>query len=398
MTVLYLDAVAGISGDMTVATLLDLGLPLAYLQQELARLSLPSDAYRLESGQVIRQGMQGRSFLVQLPDEHHTDHHHHHEYQHHHEHRSYADIRRMIAESSLSDGVKDRAQQVFLKLAEAESIAHQVPVDQVCFHEVGAVDSIVDIVGAAIGLDWLGVEQVYCSPVPLGGGFVDTAHGRLPVPAPATARLMQGLQVHGGCGTGERVTPTGAAILAALAEPVIAMPALQLKAVGHGAGSKDFSDCPNILRGFLGDLVPQGSDTAQELSCNLDDVTPEVVGYTQQRLLEAGALDVWTTPIQMKKQRPGLMLSLLCHPEQQAELVALLMTETGTLGVRVATVQRQLQQRRIVEQQTRWGLVCFKQSQFGCKPEYDDCCRIAREQGLPLRQVQQQLVREYDHD
>lgn len=397
MTVLYLDAVAGISGDMTVATLLDLGLPLTYLQQELARLSLPSDAYRLESGQVIRQGMQGRSFLVQLPHEHHTDHHHRHEHPHHHGHRSYADIRRMIAESLLSDGVKDRAQQVFLKLAEAEAIAHQVSVDQVCFHEVGAVDSVVDIVGAAIGLDWLGVEQLYCSAVPLGGGFVDTAHGRLPVPAPATALLMKGLQVHGGCGAGERVTPTGAAILAALAKPVAAMPSLQLKAVGHGAGSKDFSDCPNILRGFLGELVPQGSDAVQELSCNLDDVTPEVVGYTQQRLLEAGALDVWTTPIQMKKQRPGLMLSLLCQPEQQAELVALLMAETGTLGVRVITVQRQLQQRRIVERQTRWGLVRFKQSQFGCKPEYDDCCRIAREQGLSLRQVQE-LVGEYDHD
>ena len=395
MNVLYLDAVAGISGDMTVAMLLDLGLPLSCLQHELAKLALPCGAYQLKSDQVVRQGIPGRSFLVQMPHEHHTDHNHHH---HHHEHRSYADIRRMITESTLSDRVKDCAQRVFLKLAEAEAIAHQVPVDEVCFHEVGAVDSIVDIVGVAIGLDWLGVEQICCSAVPLGGGFVETAHGRLPVPAPATALLMKGLQVHGMCGSGERVTPTGAAILAALAEPVSAMPALQLTAIGHGAGSKDFSDCPNILRGFLGELLEQGSDAVQELSCNLDDVTPEVIGYTLQRLLDAGALDVWTTPILMKKQRPGLMLSLLCQPEQQAALVEMLMAETGTLGVRVTTVQRRLQERQVVEQQTCWGLVRFKHSRHSCKPEYDDCCRIAREQGLPLRQVQQQLSREHGHD
>lgn len=388
-TVLYLDATAGISGDMTVATLLDLGLPMEHLQQELAKLGLPEGAYRLDKEQVQRKGMAACAFHVRLPD--HGHHHHHH-------HRSYADIRLMIEKSSLLEPVKERAQRVFLKLAEAEAAAHRVPVDAVTFHEVGAVDSIVDIVGAAIGLEWLGVEQLYCSAVPLGGGFVETAHGRLSVPAPATARLMQGLTVHGACGSGERVTPTGAAILAALAEPVLAMPAMRLQAVGHGAGTRDFDDCPNILRGFLGKAPGQEGDTVLELSCNLDDVTPEVIGYTVQRLFDCGALDVWTVPIQMKKQRPGVLLSLLCRPREQQECVGILMQETGTLGVRIVPVQRRLQTRRVIERQTRWGTVRYKQSDCTVKPEFDDCCRIAEEQGLPLRQVQKQLMEEFTGD
>lgn len=387
MKIIYLDAIAGISGDMTVATLLDLGMPLEHLQQELAKLRLPDGSYRLETSQVERRGMAGRSFVVRLQEE--SGHHHGH---HHHEHRSYADIRRMIDESSLFKQVKHLAQQVFLKLAEAESQAHQVPVDQVQFHEVGAVDSIVDIVGVAIGLAYLGVEKIYCSAVPLGGGFVETAHGRLPVPAPATALLMQGLLVHGKCGDGERVTPTGAAILAALAEPVSSMPAMVIQKIGHGAGSKDFQDCLNMLRSFLGIIVDQEMDTVLELSCNLDDVTPEVIGYTVQRLLDSGALDVWTTPIQMKKQRPGVQLSLLCRPELQQDSAALLFRETGTLGIRMQPMQRLVQQRQVIERQTCWGRVRYKQSSCSLKPEFDDCRRIAEEQGLPLREVQQRLL------
>lgn len=393
MPILYLDATAGISGDMTVATLLDLGVPLTYLNNELSKLGLPDDAFRLSEEQVQRGGITGRQFIVHLP---HT--HEHHDHGHHH-HRHYADIREMIAVSELTDRAKELAQRIFLRLAEAEAKAHQVAVDQVQFHEVGAVDSIVDIVGAAIGLDWLKVDRVCCSAVPLGGGFVETAHGRLPVPAPATAELLKGLTVHANCGTGERVTPTGAAILAALAEPGVGMPEMTIKNIGHGAGSKDFADCPNILRGFLGELSEQADhETVFELSCNLDDVTPELLGYTMGQLLDAGALDVWHTPIQMKKQRPGVMLSLLCRLEQKERLAQLLMKETGTLGLRVHQMQRLVQQRRIEEYQTSLGVVRFKISKHGSKPEYDDCCRIAREQGLALREVQQIVCREYDHD
>lgn len=392
MTILYLDATAGISGDMTVATLLDLGVPLEHLCNELTKLGLPDSSYGLTEEQVQRGGLTGRRFTVHLPPIH-----EHHAHEHHH-HRHYADIRKMITASSLTDRAKELAQRIFLKLAEAEAIAHQVPVDAVAFHEVGAVDSIVDIVGTAIGLDWLEVGRVCCSAVPLGGGFVETAHGRLPVPAPATVLLMKGLLVHGSCGTGERVTPTGAAILAALSEPVAVMPVMELRAVGYGAGSKDFEDCPNILRGFLGETSEQSGDAVLEISCNLDDVTPEVIGYTVQRLLAAGALDAWTSAIQMKKQRPGTLLTFLCAPDCQLELTSLVLAETGTLGVRVQQQRRVLLMRRIEERQTRWGMVRYKVSDCSLKPEFEDCCRIAEEQGLPLKQVQLQLVEEYRRD
>lgn len=395
MNILYLEATAGISGDMTMATLLDLGLPLEHVQAELAKLGLPDGSYRLETGQVKRRSMAGRSFVVHVADGHHRHTHHHHDHgADRHEHRSYSDIRRMIAESSLAEPVKALAQRIFLALAEAEAHAHQVAVDDVRFHEVGAVDSIVDIVGTAIGLDWLRVDKIYCSAVPLGGGFVDTAHGRLPVPAPATALLLKGLAVHGRCGDGERVTPTGAAILAALAEPLSCMPVMNIEAIGHGAGSKDFEDGPNILRGFLGEVDEQGTDRVLELSCNLDDATPEVLGYATERLFEAGALDVWITPAQMKKNRPGVVLSLLCRPVQQDALIRLMMAETGTLGVRCQSVERWLQQREVVERQTRWGLVRFKVGHYGAKPEYDDCRRISREYEVPLREVQRLLLKE----
>lgn len=391
MKQLYLDATAGIAGDMTVAALLDLGLPLDYLQQQLAKLGLPEGSYLLGEQPVQRRGVAGRYFEVQLPK---PAHHHH---GHHHHHRRYAEIRRMIADSALSDRAKELAQRIFLKLAEAEAVAHQVAVDEVTFHEVGAVDSIVDIVGTAIGLDWLGVAQVFTSAVPLGGGFVETAHGRLPVPAPATAELLKGLAVHGRCGEGERVTPTGAAILAALAQPATVMPAMIVERVGHGAGSRDFSDCPNILRALLGEATDLTEETVIEACCNLDDVTPELLGYVLEQLLSAGALDVWHTPIQMKKQRPGVQLSFLCRPEQYRALAQLTMAETGTLGIRYQTLQRTVQQRRIELRSTVYGPVRFKVSGMGGKPEYDDCCRIAREQGLALREVQRRLLEESDH-
>lgn len=394
MIVLYLDATAGIAGDMTVAALLDLGLPLDYLNNELLKLGLPDGSFRLSEEPAQRGGIQGRYFLVQLPQQH--EHHSHGHHQHHH-HRRYSDIRKLIAGSLLSESSRLLAQKIFLRLAEAEALAHQVPVDEVTFHEVGAVDSIVDIVGTAIGLDYLKIEKVYCSAVPLGGGLVDTAHGRLPVPAPATAELLKGLAVHSRFGDGERVTPTGAAILATLAEPVSRMPEMVIVKVGHGAGTKDFKDCPNILRAFLG-RSDEGQTGAEvlELACNLDDIAPEVVGYTMERLLKSGALDVWCTSIQMKKNRPATMLSALCLPAQENDLVQLIMAETGTLGVRTQVVQRTVQERRVEEFQTSLGPVRFKVSSCGCKPEFDDCCRIAAERKIPLRKVQSMMLKEYE--
>jgi uncharacterized protein (TIGR00299 family) protein len=380
MNIIYFDCYAGISGDMAVAALLDLGVPLEHLRAELAKLALPADSYSLSIQQTERRHIPALKFDVAVHD--------------HHTHRHYAGIDAMIAGSGLSAVVKDTSRRIFRRLAEAEALVHGVAVEDVHFHEVGAVDSIVDIVAAAVCLDYLKVEQVYAAALPLGGGFVETAHGRLPVPAPATAELLKGLAVHSGCGEGERVTPTGAAILVALVTPSAARPQMTISQIGSGAGGKDFGDCPNILRAFLGTGVDAGADAVLEVSCNLDDVTAEVIGYTQELLLESGALDVWLVPVQMKKGRPGVVLSFLTTTADLERLIALVMAETGTLGVRYSPRQRVMQSRRIEERDTHYGPVRFKVSENGEKPEYEDCRRIAREQGIPCRDIMQRLLHE----
>jgi hypothetical protein len=379
MTILYFDCQAGISGDMIVGALLDLGVPLEYLQGELSKLSLPVDSYMLSADRTERRHVTALKFDVAVHD--------------HHTHRHYAGIDAMIAGSTLPEQVKEKARRIFRRLAEAEALVHGVAVEDVHFHEVGAIDSIVDIVGTAICLEYLGVELVYASALPLGSGFVETSHGRLPVPAPATAELLRGMATHGNCGEGERVTPTGAATLAALARGSGKRPEMTLLRVGSGAGSRDFSDCPNILRAFLGTTLGDGSEEVVEASCNLDDVTPEVIGYVQELLLENGALDVWTAPVQMKKSRPGTILSFLCAPVDLERLAAQVMLETGTLGVRYSSLRRVVQPRWIEERDTPYGRVRFKVAEYGEKPEYEDCRRIARERGIPCRDVIQRLLR-----
>ena len=379
MTILYLDCQAGISGDMTVGALLDLGVPLEHLSAELAKLPLAADSYSLSTSRTERQHVSALKFDVEVHDQH--------------THRHYAGIDAMIAGSGLAGPVKEKARRIFRRLAEAEARVHGVAVEDVHFHEVGAVDSIVDIVAAAICLEYLEVEQVYASALPLGSGFVQTDHGRLPVPAPATVELLRGLALHGNCGEGERVTPTGAAILAALATSPGTRPDMTLARVGSGAGGRDFSDCPNVLRAFLGTCAVGGGEEVREVSCNLDDVTPEIIGYVQELLLENGALDVWLTAVQMKKGRPGALLSFLCAPPDLERLAALVMAETGTLGVRYASLRRIVQSRRVEERDTPFGPVRFKIGEYGEKPEYEDCRRIARERGIPCREIMQQLLR-----
>jgi pyridinium-3,5-bisthiocarboxylic acid mononucleotide nickel chelatase len=378
MNILYLDCQAGISGDMTVGALLDLGVPLEYLRTELAKLALPPDSYALSIQRTERRHVSALKFDVTVQDQH--------------THRHYAGIDAMIAGSTLADPVKEKARGIFRRLAEAEARVHGVAIEEVYFHEVGAVDSIVDIVAAAICLEYLEVGQIYASALPLGGGFVQTAHGCLPVPAPATAELLRGMAVHGDCCEGERVTPTGAAILAALVTCSGTRPDMTLSRIGSGAGSRDFSDCPNILRVFLGTSIVGGSEEVREVSCNLDDVTPEVIGYVQELLLESGALDVWLVPVQMKKGRPGVVMSFLCAPADLNRLAALLMAETGALGVRYGSLRRIVHSRRIEERDTQFGPVRFKVGEHGEKPEYEDCRRIARERGIPCREIMQQLL------
>ena len=385
MTILYLDCHAGISGDMTVGALLDLGVPLEHLQAELDKLQLPPGSFELSTTRTERQQMPALKFNVAVHD--------------HHTHRHYAGIDTMIAASGLSDPVKDSARRIFRRLAEAEALVHGVAIEDVHFHEVGAIDSIVDIVGTAICLDYLDVEAVFSGALPLGSGFVETAHGRLPVPAPATAELLKGLPVHGDCGPGERVTPTGAAIVAALAHGFGKQPAMLLEKTGYGAGGKDFSDCPNILRAFLGsvDRVDQPDDVIVA-EANIDDSSPEVLGYAMERLFEEGALDVFFTSIQMKKNRPAVMLSFLCRPEQLDRLAQILLTETSAIGLRYYRAGRIVLQRRIVEQQTEFGAVRFKEvidstgEVLRATPEYDDCRRIAREKRIPCIEVMERLL------
>ena len=380
MNIIYFDCYAGISGDMTVGALLDLGVPLEHLQAELDKLPLPPASYALSTQRSERRHVAALKFDVAVND--------------HHTHRHYAGIDAMIAASDLSDRVKARSRAIFRRLAEAEALVHGVAIEEVHFHEVGAVDSIVDIVGTAICLEHLGVEEVFAAALPLGGGFVETAHGRLPVPAPATAELLKGLAVHGNCGEGERVTPTGAAILAALASGSGPRPAMALTKVGSGAGGKDFPDCPNVLRAFLGQTEVAMSLGAEVLvvESNIDDSTPEVLGYAMERLLEQGALDVFFTPIQMKKNRPATQLSFLCRPEQLEILARLVLSETSAIGLRHYPVGRITLERRIEEQETTFGTMRFKLIfDNGCllriAPEYEECRRVAREHGLPLQDV-----------
>ncbi len=384
MITLYLDCYAGISGDMTVGALLDLGVPLEHLQAELAKLQLPPDSYALSASRTERCHVSALKFDVGVRD--------------HHTHRHYAGIDAMIAGSSLPEPTKERARTIFRCLAEAEATVHGVPVEEVHFHEVGAVDSIVDIVGTAICLEYLGVEQVYASALPLGGGFVETAHGRLAMPAPATAELLRGLAVHGDLATGERVTPTGAAIIAALASESGRQPAMRLDRIGSGAGGKDFPDCPNILRAFLGALEaePAAGDKVMVAETNIDDCTPEVLGYVMERLLEEGALDVFFTPIQMKKNRPGMLLTFLCRPEHLPSLGRLVLAETSAIGLRYHAAGRITLERRVEERQTPFGPVRFKLVHDNGRllrlaPEYEDCRRIARERGIPCREVMERL-------
>lgn len=382
MKLLYFDCYAGISGDMAVAALLDLGVPFEHLRSELNRLHLPPDSYTLSSDLTERHGVAARSFNVTVHD--------------HHTHRHYSDIDRLIDNSSLCDETKSISRSIFRRLAEAEALVHGVPLENVHFHEVGAVDSIIDIVATAICLEHLKATEIYAAPLPLGSGFVETAHGRLPVPAPATLELMKGLSVHAECGAGERVTPTGAAIIATLAKPRTEQPSIVIQKIGSGAGQKDFPDCPNILRAFLGS-TEHPADQVFVVESNIDDSTPQTLGFAMERLLAAGALDVWFTPVQMKKNRPGIMLSLLSPANLLEQLCSLLLQETSAIGVRHYPVSRTMLERKIETVETRFGAVRFKtvSDQNGIirsQPEYDDCRAIALEQQLPIQQVMRELL------
>jgi len=303
-------------------------------------------------------------------------------------HRHLPHILDLIGRGAFSDRAKHNASAVFRKLGEAEAAVHGVAIEKVHFHEVGAVDSIADIVGACVALDLLGIVEVHASAINVGSGTVKTEHGILPVPAPATAALLKDKPIYSRGPEVELTTPTGAAILAALAMNVGRPPAMRISSIGYGAGDRDFKDQPNVLRAMIGEAAHAFESTmVSVMEANIDDTSPQVLGYALEKLMEAGALDVSLSPLQMKKNRPGSLLRVIARPEDQERLAQIVFAETSTLGLRIHSAERRVQERRIVAVETEFGTVKIKVSGNGFAPEYEDCRAIAERTGTPLPQV-----------
>jgi hypothetical protein len=377
--VIYLDLFSGAAGDMLLGALLDAGLALDVLEDELGKMDLAG--YELQVERQVRHGLSGTKLHVRDVTRAHPA-------------RHLDDVRRLVEGSRLSETVKEVSTAVFERLARVEGQIHGLPIEEVHFHEISAVDSLVDVVGFIAGLERLGVERVFASSVPLGSGFIDAAHGRLPVPVPATLALLTevGAPTRPHPAETEIVTPTAAALLSELA--TFERPPMRVKAVGYGFGQKEFP-WANGLRIWLGEAAGAATavrDQVALLVSNIDDATGEVLGYAMERLFDEGALDVWFEPLHMKKNRPGIKLSVLCSPEDADRLAAVILRETPTLGLRWTRLERIVTERQVREVETRWGTVRVKDKWLGgervaSSPEYEDCARIAREEGISLREV-----------
>lgn len=372
MRICYLDAFSGISGDMLVGALVDAGADPSRIAGALASLDAGVEV-RFEK--TKRRGISATKFHVAAEQAK--------------AHRHLPDIFRLLEQGDLPESVKQNAKAVFQRLGEAEAAVHNMPLERVHFHEVGAVDSIADIVGACLGFELLGIEEIHCSPINVGSGTVKTEHGVLPVPAPATVALLAGKPVYSRGPAMELTTPTGAAVAVTLAARFGPPPPMVLAAAGYGAGGADFPEHANVLRVLIGEASGAREATAVSvIEANIDDLSPQVLGYAMERLIEAGALDVSFSPVFMKKNRPGTLLRVIARPEDQEKLAALLFAETSTLGLRILSAERRVQSRRTVEVETRYGTVRVKVSGDGAyAPEYEDCRRIAREHGVSLREV-----------
>ncbi len=379
MRTLYLDAFAGISGDMMLGVLVDLGVPLELLRDTASRLGISEAA--ISASRTERKGIGATKVHVRVVERELV--------------RTYAHIRELIEHSDLPGRVKERSQRVFALLAEAESRIHSRNIEQVHFHELGSADTLVDVVGSVAGLEHLGVEELLCSPLPMGTGMVKTSHGVFPVPAPAVTEILKDVPVYSSGIPTEIVTPTGAAIVAALASDFCLLPPMRIRAVGYGAGDRDL-EIPNVLRGFLGERETIAEGRTRErrtvLSANIDDMNPEIYPYVMERLFEAGAEDVWLTPIQMKKSRPAVTLSVLAPPSREEEIKEVVFAETKTLGIRIEEVDKEYLDREVLEVSTVFGPVRVKVARregrpLNVAPEYEDCRRAALRHGVPLKEV-----------
>ena len=389
MKLAYFDCFSGISGDMTIGALVDAGCNLELLRSGLEGLQI--SGWTISAEKVWKNGMSATHVLVVTEDQT--------------KHRSLSAILEIFENSQLSESVRKRAAAIFRKLGEAEASVHDVAIEKIHFHEVGAVDAIVDIVGACIGFDALGIEKFACSPLNVGGGTAKMAHGVLPVPAPATAKLLQGKPTYSNGVQRELVTPTGAAIVSTLCDTFGPQPGMTVSAIGYGAGSIELEGQPNVVRIMIGeaaDKVVAGFD--EEISvieANLDDMNPQIYGYFLEKALAAGALDVYTTPVQMKKNRPGTLLTLLCKPQDTNSLMSLVFAETTTFGARTYRAQRRTLPRESVSVHTQFGDVRVKLSRLNGRilhvaPEFDDCRKLAVEKNIPLQRIFNEALRAYE--
>jgi hypothetical protein len=421
--VLYFDCFSGISGDMTLGALLDAGLPLADLKGALGSLALGPDVH-IHADRVLRTGVSATRFSVHAhahashdhaAPSHQHDHASHHQHDHDHahdhdhgahppdahEHRSLPEIFALIDRAALSAAGRDRAKAMFQRLAEAEASIHQMPVEQVHLHEVGALDSIIDIVGTVFAMEWVGADRIVCSPLNVGGGMVHSAHGVFPVPAPATVRLLGDAPIYAGAVQKELVTPTGALIARTYATGFGPVPAMSVEHVGYGAGHRDDPVTPNVLRVLIGreaDSADAGLVTV--LECEIDDMNPQIFGVAMEKLYAAGALEVFYVAVQMKKNRPGTLLTVVCRPEQRAAMSEIVFRETTTIGLRHCEVARECLQREHVTVDTPIGAVRFKVASkdgrvLNAAPEFEDCAKLAASNNLSVKEVQAIAIRAY---
>ena len=383
MKIAYFDCFSGISGDMTVGALLDAGLKIETLEKELKKLGL--SGYQLEVKKVVKKGISATQFKVKIKEEG--------------VERRFKDILTILEKSKLDEEIKKGTKKIFFNIAQAESKIHQKDIDKIHFHEIGGLDSIIDITSAVIGIKTLGIEEIYSSALPMGKGFVKCSHGVIPVPAPATLELLKNIPTYSGGIESEMITPTGAAIISTLAKSFGERPLMKIERIGYGAGEKEFT-IPNLLRVSIGEKILEDenlkdgyvSDEAVLIETNIDDMNPEFYDYIMDQLFSQGALDVFLTPIQMKKNRPAHMLSIIVYEQNLKEILEVLFSESTTLGVRVREVKRLRLSQQNFMAETKYGKIKVKVGMFkgeikNIAPEYEDCKKIAKQHQIPLKEV-----------
>lgn len=391
MRTLYYDCFAGISGDMNLGAMIDLGVEASYLENELKKLNI--EGFHLEITKDLRRGISGTKaeVIVENPDNE--------------KHRHLRHVVEIVNNSTLSDKVKADSLEIFKRIAYAEAKVHQIEVERVHFHEVGALDSIADIVGAAICLDYLKVDRILSSPIQLGGGTVKCAHGIMPVPAPATALIVENIPVKLGLVQHEATTPTGAAILAAMVDEFTETINFPITKTAYGIGHRDVSEVPNVLRVFLLEEASNATEVPEEtatvLECNIDDMNPERYDFIMELLFNAGASDAWLMPIVMKKSRPAVVLSVLCQPSKVAAMKQIIFTHSTTIGLREYNIRKSVLKRNEIVVDTQYGKVRVKQSVYNgkivrSKPEFDDCRAIALQQNCSIEEVEREVYRKID--